>query len=162
MSSLRTISNAFRAAPRAHTLAHRRFPFAAPSPASVTPTNTTTSPLQSSSSSSSPFHTAPAARLAYKDDQDRESLKPQSTQGSMSGTDQDAADSDAAFDPSTTRPEREKEQAREPSGGNPLETSGANQEKSKPLGQSGGQETHGVTRQENKKSSGGHSPQKKG
>ncbi|ROW03484.1 hypothetical protein VSDG_01306 [Cytospora chrysosperma] len=159
MSSLRTISNAFRAAPRAHTLAHRRFPFPAPSSASVT--KTTTSPLQSSSSSS-PFHTAPAARLAYKDDQNRESLKPQSTQGSMSGTDQDAADSDAAFDPSTTRPEREKEQAREPSGGNPLETSGANQEKSKPLGQSGGQETHGVTRQENKKSSGGHSPQKKG
>lgn len=144
MSALRTISNALRA-PRARTPAHHR-QFPSPAPTS----------LQSS------FHSTPASRFAYKDDQDRESLKPQSTQGSMSGTDQDAADSDAAFDPSTTRPESEKDQAQEASGGNPLETSGANHDKSKPLGESGGQETHGVTKQENKKSSGGHSPQKKG
>ncbi|ROW08287.1 hypothetical protein VMCG_03171 [Cytospora schulzeri] len=157
MSSLRTISNALRA-PRARTLAHRHFLFPSPA-ASSTSTSTSTSPKPSLYS---PFHSTSASRFAYKDDQDRESLKPQSTQGSMSGTDQDAADSDAAFDPSTTRPETEKDQAQEASGGNPLETSGANQSKSKPLGESGGGETHGVTKQENKKSSGGHSPQKKG
>lgn len=149
MSPLRTFSTALRA-PWARTLVRRQFP----STASVS--------VSASASLQSSFHTTPAPLFAYKADQDRESLKPQSTQGSMSGTDQDAADSDAAFDPSTTRPETEKDQAQDASGGNPLETSGANQSKSKPLGESGGQETHGVTKQENKKSSGGHSPQKKG
>ncbi|KUI52938.1 hypothetical protein VP1G_00469 [Cytospora mali] len=144
MSTLRSISNALRAPVqgRARALAHRQFL----SPAS----------LQSS------FHSTTASLFAYKDDQSRETLKPQSTQGSMSGTDQEAAESDAAFDPSTTSPESEKNQAEDGSGGNPLETSGANHSKSKPPKGSGEQDTQNVTRQENKKSSGGHSPQKKG
>lgn len=150
MSTLRTLINTLRAPRATRTPAHHHHHFPSPAP--------TTTLLQRSS----PLHTTPPSRLPYKHDQDRESLNPQSSQTTMSGTDQEAADSDAAFDPSTTRPERERDQAEEGSGGNPLETSGADQSKSKPLGESGGQETHGVTKQENKKSSGGHSPQKKG
>lgn len=152
MSSLRSITHALRAPLHqtrgAGTLAHRQ---------SLLPRASV-----QSAAAASPFHTAPPTRSPYKGDQDRESLKPQSTQGSMSGTDQEAAESDAAFDPSTTRPESEKKQAEKGSGGNPLETSGANQGKSKPLGEEGGGETHNVTKQENKKSSRGHSPEKKG
>ncbi|ROW13476.1 hypothetical protein VPNG_04480 [Cytospora leucostoma] len=142
MSPLRSISSALRAPAqaRARIVTHRQ---SAISPAAS---------LQQTCL----FHSAPASRLPYKDDQDRESLKPQSTQGSVSGTDQEAAESDAAFDRNTTRPETEKDQAEKGSGGNPLEGSGANQDKSKPVGDSG------VTKQENKKSSSAHSPEKKG
>lgn len=108
------------------------------------------------------LHSTPRPQLPYKDDQDRESLKPKSTEGSKSGTDQDAAESSAAFDPSTTSPEGAKEKAEGESGGNPLEASGANHDKSKPLGSEGGSEMQGTTRQETKKSSHGHSPEKKG
>ena len=144
MASLRSISNALRgpAQARARTLAHRQY---------LTPAS-----VQSS------FHSSPISRRPYKDDQDRQSVKPKSTEDSLSGTHDEAAKSDAAFDPSTTRPENEKAQAEKGPGGNPLETSGADHGKSKPLGESGGQETHDVTKQENKKSSSHHSPKKQG
>lgn len=50
------------------------------------------------------FHPA-AARFAYKDDQDRNSLKPHSSEYTKSGTDGEAAHTDSAFDPSDTSPE---------------------------------------------------------
>lgn len=106
------------------------------------------------------FHNSPRHQLPYKDDQDRESLKPKSTEGSKSGTDDAAAQSGAAFDPSTTSPEGAKDQAEREGGGNSLDVSGANHDKSKPLGNSGGGEMHGTSRQETKKSSHGHSPEK--
>ncbi|KAI3398967.1 hypothetical protein diail_7994 [Diaporthe ilicicola] len=108
------------------------------------------------------FHSSPRPQLPYKDDQDRESLKPRSTEGSKSGSDNAAAHSGAAFDPSTTSPEGAKKKAEAEGGSNPLEVSGASHEKSKPLGNSGGGEMQGTTRQETKKSSHGHSPEKKG
>lgn len=144
MSSFRSLSSALRAPgqARAHAVARRQL---------LPPAQ-----LQSF------FHSSPASRLPYKDDQDRESVKPKSTEGSLSGTDGDAAASDAAFDPSTTGPEEAKDQADKGSGGNPLETSGAKPSKSKPLGEDGGGETHDVTKQEKRKSSKGHSPKKQG
>lgn len=108
------------------------------------------------------FHGSSRPQLPYKDDQDRESLKPKSTEGSGSGTDHDAAETSAAFDPSTTSPEGAKNKAEGENNGNPLDVSGANHGKSKPLGSQGGAEMHGTTRQETKKSSHGHSPEKKG
>ena len=107
------------------------------------------------------FHSSPRPQNPYKDDQDRESLKPKSTEGSKSGTDNGAAHSSAAFDPSTTSPEGAKEKADKEGGDeNPLEVSGASHEKSKPLGNSGGAEMSDTARQETKKSSHGHSPEK--
>lgn len=108
------------------------------------------------------FHSSPRPQLPYKDDQDRESLKPKSTEGSKSGTDDAAAQSSAAFDPSTTSPEGARDKAESEGGGNSLDVSGANHSKSKPLGESGGGEMQGTARQETKKSSHGHSPEKKG
>lgn len=108
------------------------------------------------------FHSSPRPQFPYEDDQDRESLKPRSTEGSKSGSDDAAAQSDAAFDPSTTSPEAAKDKAESEGGGNSLDVSGANPDKSKPLGNSGGGEMQGTARQETKKSSHGHSPEKKG
>lgn len=62
-------------------------------------TLTTSAPLSARS-----FHPA-AARSAYKDDQDRSTLKPRSSEYTQSGTDHEAAHTDSAFDPSDTSPE---------------------------------------------------------
>ncbi|GAB1315782.1 hypothetical protein MFIFM68171_05992 [Madurella fahalii] len=69
---------------------------------------------------------------SYKDDQDRESLRPRSSEGTNSGTNFDVAEKKDAFNPKTTDPETEKEAAGRESNGNPLEVSGANREYSKP------------------------------
>ncbi|KAL1875895.1 hypothetical protein Daus18300_003086 [Diaporthe australafricana] len=145
MASLRSIRSILRAPAqaRSQTLAPRQLCL---SPAAAT----------------QGFHSSPRPQFPYKDDQDRESLKPRSTEGTKSGSDNAAAQSDAAFDPSTTSPEGAKEQAENEGGGNSLDMSGASHDKSKPLGNSGGGEMHGTTRQETKKSSHGHSPEKKG
>jgi hypothetical protein len=75
-----------------------------------------------------PFASTPILRYPYKDDQDRESLKPRAQEYSKSGSDEEvAANEEAAFDPSKTRPEQEKEAAGKGNAGNPLETSPANQ-----------------------------------
>ncbi|KAK1579780.1 uncharacterized protein LY79DRAFT_672278 [Colletotrichum navitas] len=71
-----------------------------------------------------------ARRHAYKDTQDRESLNPSGTEGTKTGRDSDVAHEDGAFDPSTTRPGTEKDEA----GGGSLDVSGANQAASKPQG----------------------------
>lgn len=109
------------------------------------------------------YHNTPSLRLPYKDDQDRQSLKPRSTEGTKSGSDNETAQTDAAFDGSKTSPEEAHSAAEKESGeGNPLDTSGANQEKSKPLGEEGGGEMKGTTKGQNTKASGHGSPQKKG
>lgn len=116
------------------------------------------------------YHASPARRLPYKDDQDRESLKPKSAEGTVSGTDAGAAASDAAFDPSKTKPEESKEAAGQEQkaagggsgGGNPLEVSGANQGRSKPLGEEGGGEMKDTASNEKTRASYGGSPEKKG
>ncbi|KAI0164201.1 hypothetical protein GGR57DRAFT_452715 [Xylariaceae sp. FL1272] len=56
-----------------------------------------------------------ALRSAYKDDQDRESLKPKAHEYTASGTDEDTAAShgDAAFNPEKTSPEAAKQSAAE-------------------------------------------------
>lgn len=113
------------------------------------------------------YHSSSVLRFPYKDDQDRESLKPRSTEGTKSSTDDSAAQTDAAFDPSKTRPEEEHAAAgretgsSKENGGNPLDMSGANQEKSKPLGEKGG-EMKETTKGVNTKASRGGSPEKKG
>lgn len=119
-------------------------------------------PFLSPAISAQGLHSSPRPQFAYKDDQDRESLKPKSTEGSGSGTDHGAAESSAAFDPSNTSPEGARAKAEKEGGGNSLDVSGASPEKSKPFGDSGGEEMQGTTRQETKKSSHGHSPEKKG
>jgi len=74
----------------------------------------------------------------YKDDQDRNELKPRSAEGTGSAYDSEVAELREAFNPATTRPEDEFENAARENGGlnggNRLEASGANQRISKPLG----------------------------
>lgn len=111
------------------------------------------------------FHTSRRLQLPYKDDQDRESLKPKSTEGTKSSTDEAAAHTDTAFDPSTTRPEDEKTAAKKETKQDetsPLDASGADQEASRPLGDKGGSEMQETTKSERNKASRGGSPQKKG
>lgn len=133
-------------------------------------------PTSASLNGARTYHASRASPLPYKNDQDRESLRPQSTQTTGSGTDEAAAQSDAAFDPSTTRPEEEKRAAGKEAGangskadsgsgeggGNPLEMSGANQERSKPQGEDGGEEMKGSVKNAETGQSGGGSPEKKG
>ena len=82
------------------------------------------------------YHTSQRLRFPYKDDQDRESLKPRANEYTKSGSDEEvAANSEAAFDPKKTSPE--EEQATAGAGtdpGNPLEASPSNQEFNKPRG----------------------------
>jgi len=79
-------------------------------------------------------HATAPLRRAYKDDQDRESLKPGRQETSKSGGDEEAAQSDAAFDPNKTSPEEAKDAAGAEAGGNPLEVSPANKDVSRPRG----------------------------
>ncbi|PHH74198.1 hypothetical protein CDD80_3246 [Ophiocordyceps camponoti-rufipedis] len=79
------------------------------------------------------IHTTAPTRLAYKDSQDRNELRPRSNEHTLSGRDDDAssADADAAFDGSQTRPEAEKRRA----GGDGAVAAGpADQGLSKPRG----------------------------
>lgn len=94
-------------------------------------------PFLSQAAAARGFQRSSRPQFPYKDDQDRESLKPKSTDGSKSGTDNEVAHSSAAFDPSTTSPESAKEKAEGGGGDNPLEVSGASHDKSKPLGSPG-------------------------
>jgi len=57
--------------------------------------------------------------MPYKDDQDKDSLKPRSSEYSKSGSggDDGAASSDAAFDPGQTRPEEQERNVGKESGG---------------------------------------------
>ncbi|KAF6833583.1 hypothetical protein CPLU01_05459 [Colletotrichum plurivorum] len=106
------------------------------------------------SSSIRTFRYASAARSPYKDDQDRNTLKPRSTEGTKSGRDEDVAKDSEAFDPSRTRPETQRQ-----GGGPELEVSGANQEVSKPQGDKPG-DKGGAGKETRKggKSGGGSTP----
>ncbi|KAK0709792.1 hypothetical protein B0T26DRAFT_618827, partial [Lasiosphaeria miniovina] len=76
---------------------------------------------------------------SYKDDQDRESLKPRPSDSTWSGSDDEVAAHKEAFDGSVTNPEQEQASMEEEAGrdgsgggGNPLDASGANKGFSKP------------------------------
>lgn len=87
------------------------------------------------------YHQTPSSRQPYKDDQDRESLKPRSHEGSKGASDSDIASNfGTSFTPKATDPENESKKAKQEAGGgeeDPLELSGANQELSKPPASSG-------------------------
>ncbi|KAI0477460.1 hypothetical protein GGR56DRAFT_409997 [Xylariaceae sp. FL0804] len=77
------------------------------------------------------LHTSAARGLPYKDDQDRESLKPRAHEHTGSGSDEEAAaHTDAAFNPDKTSPEAAKKTAEQSRSGhqNPLEVSPANRD----------------------------------
>ncbi|KAI0459031.1 hypothetical protein F5B21DRAFT_337419 [Xylaria acuta] len=59
------------------------------------------------------LHQTAVSRIPYKDDMDRESLKPKAHESTQSGTDDEMASQhgDAAFNPDKTAPETEKETA---------------------------------------------------
>ncbi|TQS31873.1 hypothetical protein Golomagni_07833 [Golovinomyces magnicellulatus] len=81
------------------------------------------------------FSTQTAYRIPYKDSQDKDSLKPQSTENTGSARDDDMSKHpSAAFTPSRNAPEEEHDVAGENTDGNPLDVSGANQALSKPQG----------------------------
>ncbi|KAK3949237.1 hypothetical protein QBC32DRAFT_379196 [Pseudoneurospora amorphoporcata] len=68
-------------------------------------------------------------------DSDRTTLRPGRSEGSAYASDDDVAHLDkTAFDPKNTTPNGETESAGKESNGNPLETSGANREFSRPQG----------------------------
>ena len=85
------------------------------------------------------FSAAQSICQPYKDDMDRNSLKPRSTENTKSSSDAEASEHpDAAFNPNKTRPVEEKDTASQGAEGTPLEASGANQELSKPRGDNPG------------------------
>ncbi|KAL2264777.1 hypothetical protein VTJ83DRAFT_7287 [Remersonia thermophila] len=93
--------------------------------------------------SSRPYHTTPRL-TAYKDDQDRNTLKPRPSDATKSGSDDDVAtkSSDAAFNSNnpagpqealaSSQREAQQRRAEGSKNGDPLEVSGANPEVSKP------------------------------
>ncbi|KAI1496698.1 hypothetical protein F5X99DRAFT_413871 [Biscogniauxia marginata] len=112
-----------------------------------------------------PIHRPAALARPYKDDMDRESLKPKAHEYTHSGTDdQVAASEDAAFDPDKTSPEAQKDTAgAEASEGttNPLEASPANRDFAG-AGAGGGKKEDRPQHGGQAKASGGGSPPKKG
>ncbi|KAI2628254.1 hypothetical protein GGS21DRAFT_249742 [Xylaria nigripes] len=86
------------------------------------------------SHASRPLHQSAAFPIPYKDDMDRESLKPKSHEYTQSGTDDEVASahSKASFDPAETSPEDAKEtaakEAVQQGKQNPLEASPADLE----------------------------------
>jgi hypothetical protein len=80
------------------------------------------------------FLSSTPTRFAQKDAQDKDSLVPRSTEYSKSGSDDGAAHSDAAFDPSKTSPEEEEATAEREAGGkdNTLNVSPGNKDISEP------------------------------
>ncbi|KAF2825311.1 hypothetical protein CC86DRAFT_41975 [Ophiobolus disseminans] len=80
------------------------------------------------------FLSTTPARFAQKDAQDKDSLKPRSTEYSKSGSDDAAASSDAAFNPNKTSPEEAEATAEREQGGkdNSLNASPGNKDISQP------------------------------
>ncbi|KAK8045194.1 hypothetical protein PG993_005218 [Apiospora rasikravindrae] len=113
-----------------------------------------------------------AARMAYKDDQDRNSVKPRAHEYSGSGTDEQAAENtDAAFNPNKTGPEEARETAGKGNkktdkadgtgdSGNPLGVSPANKEVS--MGGQGAMEDKPQQGNQDKKSGGSRGATKGG
>ncbi|KAF2786864.1 hypothetical protein K505DRAFT_330059 [Melanomma pulvis-pyrius CBS 109.77] len=136
----------FRCQTSRHLL-HRAFSYRTSTP---TPHPSTLAPRTLSTTSPTPY--------ARKDSQDKDSIQPTSNEYSKSGSDDAAASSGAAFDPSKTSPEAEKQTAEKEPGGNSLDVSPGNPEVSRARG---GQEG-GATKSPREKSSGGGSPLKSG
>ncbi|KAK7931766.1 hypothetical protein PG985_002478 [Apiospora marii] len=113
-----------------------------------------------------------AARMAYKDDQDRTSVKPRAHEYTGSGTDEQVSDNaDAAFNPNKTGPEEamktagkgnKKTDSADGTGdsGNPLGVSPANKEVSQ--GGQGAMEDKPQQGNQNRKSGGGGNANKGG
>jgi hypothetical protein len=106
------------------------------------------------------FLSTTRSRFAAKDTQDKDSLKPISNEYSKSGSDDEAAQSDAAFNPNKTSPESAEATAEGEAGGkaNPLSVSPGNPEVSQP----NDPEIGGASQGTNTKASGGGSPNKAG
>ncbi|PVH84183.1 hypothetical protein DL98DRAFT_512589 [Cadophora sp. DSE1049] len=108
-----------------------------------------------------PFSQSTIRAYPRKDSQDKDSINTEATEYTKSGTDDGAAaQEEAAFDPKTTDPQKEKNIAGEGNedSGNPLDVSPANPEVSKQRDQTEGGAEKGVER----KQSGGGSPKKAG
>ncbi|KAI0102318.1 hypothetical protein GGR51DRAFT_562755 [Nemania sp. FL0031] len=109
------------------------------------------------------LHQSSVRQLPYKDDMDRESLKPRAHEYTQSGTDDETArqHDDAAFNPDKTAPETERDTAAEGAAQkgklNPLEASPADHDFAK-----GGRETEGKPQRGKAKKSGGGDPPKAG
>ncbi|KAL1859519.1 hypothetical protein VTK73DRAFT_7582 [Phialemonium thermophilum] len=108
-----------------------------------------------------PFHASPALAYPYKDDQNRESLKPRSHEGSQSTSDNDVANRvSTSFSRDKTDPNGEVDSAKangardKDARGNPLELSGANQSLSKPQGDDAAPARQGGPSVKKEKSSG--------
>ncbi|USP79614.1 hypothetical protein yc1106_06888 [Curvularia clavata] len=80
------------------------------------------------------FVSTTPARFAQKDAQDKDSLKPRSTEYAKSGSDDGAAHTSAAFDSSKTSPEEAEVSAEQDAGGkqNSLNVSPGNKDISEP------------------------------
>ncbi|KAI0388345.1 hypothetical protein F5Y17DRAFT_453206 [Xylariaceae sp. FL0594] len=119
-----------------------------------------------------PFHQTASAHLPpYKDDMDRESLKPKAHEYTQSGTDEETAAEhpDAAFNPNKTSPEEEKRAAGEGAveqgkqGGSPLESSPADKTFAQGgEGKGSDEKPEKAVGDKEKKRSGGHHPTKAG
>ncbi|KAK0707538.1 hypothetical protein B0H67DRAFT_315760 [Lasiosphaeris hirsuta] len=73
------------------------------------------------------YHPSKSCSIPYKDDQDRQTLKPRPSDSTKSGSDLDLSDhEDASFNPTVTSPEEAKKSVQRESNGSPLEFSGAN------------------------------------
>ena len=106
------------------------------------------------------FLSTTRSQFAAKDTQDKDSLKPTSSEYSKSGTDAEAAKSDAAFNPNKTSPESAEATAEHEAGGkaNSLNVSPGNPDVSQP----NDPEVGGASRGTNTKASGQGSANKAG
>ncbi|KAH7175594.1 hypothetical protein EDB81DRAFT_751107 [Dactylonectria macrodidyma] len=93
--------------------------------------------LRTATAIARPIHTSSLVRMPYADSQDRESLKPGSTENTRSGRDDDIAKDhpDIAFNSNEPRPEDAAARSAKKSGkgSDPLEASGANKDINKPV-----------------------------
>ncbi|KAI1141516.1 hypothetical protein F5Y05DRAFT_372839 [Hypoxylon sp. FL0543] len=105
------------------------------------------------------IHQSPALSSPYKDDMDRESLKPKTHEYTQSGTDENiATKKDAAYNPHKTDPDSEVDAAAAESNGNPLDESPAN----KGFAEAGSGKEEDRPHGGQKKASGGGDAPKKG
>ena len=75
-----------------------------------------------------------ALHAPYKDSQERDSLKPRRNENTATGSDDEIAHMDEAYNTNHNKPEEELEASRGSSGWSMLDESGGNQEFSKPQG----------------------------
>ncbi|KAI9736568.1 MAG: hypothetical protein M1818_006079 [Claussenomyces sp. TS43310] len=111
------------------------------------------------------IHRTSTLTYPRKDSQDKDSINTEATEYSKSGTDDEAARNDqAAFDPSTTQPGQERDQAGKGNGSNPLDVSPANPEVSKqrPLQEGGAENSAGSKDKSDRKQASGHGSPPKG